>query len=439
MIVTPIPSGAPGRSHAWTPSGLRRLSVEMHAARDRADAFRGMAAGMAKPFTYLSAFQGAIPYLKLPSKAGDLVAWLVKKTMGHDWEEGSRPIAWPSAREEQEYLQLSAARVKALNRVLYEAGIFVLRDDPQGRRWGRRGPDNRIIEAYGFDLSPLAQRADEFIRLAAARRQEREAAKALRKRKAVARRAIRQAGETLADLGEMPEGWDALAMETARLSGLAADSSSELASIVDRLEACRTQAEAWIKQAAGRCESSPRRLENEPHTGDEQAPGRCESSPQGLENEPHSTDTKLISNLKNTVMAPQGSALPTISHSPSSHPLSQQATSITPAELLELAPRLRAYLQPGIDHTWRTVIPAAAWLAGELKISRAAWEEACRCVGNQGATVMVALVSAKEECHFTKSAAAYFGGMLRKAQGHGSLNLAGSIWALRNRLWGTMQ
>ena len=87
-----------------------------------------------------------------------------------------------------------------------DAGIFVLRDDPQGRRWGRCGPDNRIIEAYGFDLSPLAQRADEFIWLASARRQEREAAKALRKRKAVARRAIRQAGETLADLGEMPEG-----------------------------------------------------------------------------------------------------------------------------------------------------------------------------------------------------------------------------------------
>jgi replication initiation protein RepC len=417
MIVTPIFSGAPGHSRALTPSGLRRLSVEMHAARDRADAFRGVAAGMAKPFTYLSAFQAAIPYLKLPSKAGDLVAWLVKKTMGHDWEEGSRPIAWPSAREEREYLQLSAARVKALNRVLFDAGIFVLRDDPQGRRWGRRGPDNRIIEAYGFDLSPLAQRFDEFIRLAEAGRQERAAAKALRKRKAVARRAIRQAGETLADLGQMPEGWDALALETVRLSELAGDSSRELAPIVDRLEACRAQAEAWIKQAAG----------------------RSESSPQGLENEPHSTNTKLISNLKNTVTAPQdGRALPDISHSLSSRPLLESATSITAPQLLELAPRLRAYLQPGIDHTWRTLIPAAAWLAGELKISRTAWEEACRCVGQERATVMVALVSAKEECHFTKSPAAYFGGMLRKARGQASLNLAGSIWALRNRLWGTV-
>jgi replication initiation protein RepC len=416
MIVTPMPTAATRRSSTCAPSGLRWLSPEMHAARDRADAFRGVAAGTGKPLIYLSAFQGAIPYLKLPPKAGDLVAWLVKKTMAHDWEEGSRPIAWPSAREEQEYLQLSAARVKALNRVLYDAGIFVMRDDPQGKRWGRRGPDNRIIEAYGFDLSPLAQRVDEFVRLAAAARQEREVAKALRKRKTVARRAIRQAGETLAGLGQMPERWYALAIETARLSGLTGDSSSALASIVDALEACRAQAEAWVREGAD-C---------------------CQSIPQGLKNEPHSTDTKLTSNLKDTVIGLQdNNPLPCRSRSPSSQPSSENGAGITAPELLELAPRLRAYLQPGIDQTWRTLIPAAAWLAGELKISRAAWDEACRCVGHERATVMVALVSAKEECDFTKSPAAYFGGMLRKAQGHGSLNLAGSIWALRNRLWRT--
>ena len=45
-----------------------------------------------------------------------------------------------------------------LNRALCEAGIFVMRDDPQGRRYGRRDEQGRIIEAYGFDLSLLAER-----------------------------------------------------------------------------------------------------------------------------------------------------------------------------------------------------------------------------------------------------------------------------------------
>jgi len=34
---------------------------------------------------------------------------------------------WPSARLQQEYLGLSAARVKVLNRTLFEAGFFVIR------------------------------------------------------------------------------------------------------------------------------------------------------------------------------------------------------------------------------------------------------------------------------------------------------------------------
>jgi hypothetical protein len=41
------------------------------------------------------------------------VSWLVKQTMPCDWEQGSRPIAWPSARRQEEFLGLSDARVKA--------------------------------------------------------------------------------------------------------------------------------------------------------------------------------------------------------------------------------------------------------------------------------------------------------------------------------------
>src|SRR5277367_2684488 len=112
------------------PTGFRRLNLDMLAIRDRADQFTGVPRGTAKPLTYLAAFQEAEPYLGLPSHAFKLISWLVKQTMPVDWEEGSRPIAWPSARRQQEFFNLSAARVKALNRALYEAGIFVLRDNP---------------------------------------------------------------------------------------------------------------------------------------------------------------------------------------------------------------------------------------------------------------------------------------------------------------------
>ena len=101
------------------PTGARRISLAMLAARDQADHFTGVTAGTAKPFGYLAAFQEAVPYLGLPSQAFMLVTWLVKQTMPCDWEIGSRPIAWPSARHQQEFLNLSPARVKALNRALF--------------------------------------------------------------------------------------------------------------------------------------------------------------------------------------------------------------------------------------------------------------------------------------------------------------------------------
>jgi replication initiation protein RepC len=58
--------------------------------------------------------------------------------------------------------------VKTLNRALFEADIFVIRDNEQGKRYGRRGPDGRIIEATASIFPPpLAVRYDEFIRIAA--------------------------------------------------------------------------------------------------------------------------------------------------------------------------------------------------------------------------------------------------------------------------------
>jgi replication initiation protein RepC len=92
-------------------------------------------------------------------------------------------------------LGLSAARVKMLNRVLFEAGIFVIRDNEQGKRYGRRGPDGRIIEAYGFDLTPLAP-ALRRIRFAAEAKAERERKKALRKRATIARPPSGRGGST---------------------------------------------------------------------------------------------------------------------------------------------------------------------------------------------------------------------------------------------------
>jgi hypothetical protein len=85
-------------------TGSRRLTLTMLTVRDSADGFTGLPPGNAKPMRLLATFQEAEPYLGLPAHAFKLISWLVKQTMPCDWEQGSRPIAWPSARRQQEFL-----------------------------------------------------------------------------------------------------------------------------------------------------------------------------------------------------------------------------------------------------------------------------------------------------------------------------------------------
>ncbi len=136
-----------------------------------------------------------------------------------------------------------------------------MRDNEQGKRYGRRDPETkRIIEAYGFDLTPLALRYDEFIRTAAEAKVERERMRKLRRRATLARRAIRQAGEELAAQGVEPERWRALDAETAALAIACrgAGHSDELLVVVEGLERRKIRVEEWVRRLAKPVEVTPR-------------------------------------------------------------------------------------------------------------------------------------------------------------------------------------
>jgi len=412
------------------PTGSRRLTLTMLAVRDQADQFKGVPRGSAKPFKYLAAFQEAEPYLGLPPQAYKLIAWLVKQTQAQDWEEGSRPIAWPSASRQEEFLALSEPRVKTLNRALFEAGIFIMRDSETGKRYGRRDDQGRIIEAYGFDLSPLAYRYDEFIRIAAEAKAERERLRSLRKRATRARRAIFQAEETLKALGPLPSQWRQLALETADLVAAIrrARTSQDLAVVVQSLESRKEQAEAWVREAIP----------------------PVEISPEGLGNEPHNISTNPSVYPKDTVIASEGSSPEGAPDPESSAPAEpdgedledsvtfrpfERVEKLHPQELVELAPRLACHI-PLPFPDWHDIVDAAgASLRQELDVSQPLWGEACRILGRQRAAVTLAIVSTKPKGYFSRGAGGYFAAMVKRAK-TGELNLDRSLWKLRREKWG---
>ena len=421
--------GAPQENFTPAPIcayGARRLTLEMRVRLDQADAFTGLPRGTAKPFTFLAAFEQAEPYLGLPAQASKLIAWLVRQTKPQDWEEGSRPIAAPSAELQAEFLGgMSPRAVQLLNRRLWEAGIFVMRDDPQGRRYKYRDPKtNRLTKAYGFDLSPLAQRYDEFVRIAAAARLERDCMRKLRRRSTLARRGIMQALEELGVQGQDDERIGQLARETAELvvAARACKRSDELAVAVKALERRKSEAEQMLRELI-----KP-----------------VETTSMGVENDAHSTTTTLPANdINHTVIATEEcsrSESAALKGSDPSRPghLFPESLQITPVTLVELAPRLAPYMPARFnDKSWPAIVEAALFLAGEMGISSTLWARAWQVMGREYAAVAVAIVSTRPAGHFTSGPGGYFAGMLRKFEKDPKdLCLGRTLWKLKDDAWG---
>ena len=147
--------------------GFRRITLGLLEADHLAEGFDGMPDGVTCPTQLLAALKAAAPRLGLSPRLVHKLDWLFQFTAPQDWGREARPIVWPSASLQREALGLWESRVKTINRALIDAGLITMKDSTNGKRYGRRDPSGNIVEAYGFDLSPLATRHCEFLRLGA--------------------------------------------------------------------------------------------------------------------------------------------------------------------------------------------------------------------------------------------------------------------------------
>src|SRR5689334_21975874 len=123
---------------ARAPTGFTCLPPSLRPNTRAAEGFSGLPQGVSLPGQILAAFKAAAPRLGLAPRLVHAIDWLFKFTQPQDWEAGCPPIVWPSAALQQEALGLSETSVKALNRVLIEAGLISMQHSPNGKRYGRR-------------------------------------------------------------------------------------------------------------------------------------------------------------------------------------------------------------------------------------------------------------------------------------------------------------
>ena len=430
---------APRPSSARGPSGLRRLSLAMLGTEKVAEGFTGKPEGQGaqKPGQVLAAFKAAAPYLGFGPRVVHAVDWLFTFTQPQDWTEGHHPIVWPSASLERDALCLGETQVKDLNRHLVELGLVVMKDSPNGKRYGKRDGKGRIVEAYGFDLAPLAARQAEFEAVAQKGRAERDRMRQLRRRATIARNGLTQIVETAGELGLMDADWLRLEEEGRSLARSLVK--------VERLD----EMEIGVVSLERRQREARERLENLMPKAQETVTEGVDSDPKGPENRPHQYTYKTPSYPEqDTVMAseacksPEGSpvpqqAAPDVRQARQEEGRGQAARTdngtvlrIKTDELVQLAPRLKLYLRTSAP-AWPDIVDAADWLRHDLGVSRSLWGEACLAMGREQAAIALAIVSAKPAEHFTSSPGGYFRGMVAKAKA-GELNLARTVWGLRS-------
>jgi replication initiation protein RepC len=413
--------GAQRGSFAHTPTGFRRMTPGLLKADRTAERFAGLPEGLKSPGQLLAALKAAAPRLGISPRIVHAIDWLFRFTQLQDWKPGSRPIVWPSASMQEEALGLSPTQVKEINRRLIELGLITMRDSPNGKRYGRRHEKTgHIIEAYGFDLAPIAMRHAEFVRLAEEGRAERAAMGRLRRRVTIARKAIIQILETAQEYGFEGEEWITLARETAALVRALRDVErpDKMQTGVTSLERRHSAARERLEFLLEVVDSAPKQPESRPHI-DNYKP-----------NPDPKQDTVIAS--RDCSGGGEGAGAQSPAQEQRHRPEKGMVHGIRPDELPRLTPKLKPYLQRP-NPVWPEIVDAADWLRHDLGVSKSLWGDACLTMGRELAAVALAIVSTKEAEHFQTSPGGYFRGMVAKAKA-GELHLERTVWALRRRL-----
>jgi replication initiation protein RepC len=400
-------------THARIAPGCRRLTPAHVQVQAIAEDFQGLPDGVSKGQA-LAAFKHAAQPLGLSPRLRDAVDVLFAFSAPQDWQPGARPIVWPSNRKLETTLGLGRRQVQNVLNALIRANLMTPVDSPTGRRWGHRdAKTGKIVEAYGFDLSPIGLRHAEFVAVAErAAAAERERA-ALRRRLTIARKAIQQIAETAIEHRLADRDWrywlaEALVLVLTIRDDLPLDG---LQAVVAELEQRRADGETALRAAFdSRQNASAGAIECTPIT--------TTSQPKADNSATRNIDSEKLSSRRGDSPA---------SADPISPERSQQTLpAVTPKFVLNVSPELQPYIYTA-SPSWADIVEAANGLRQQLGISRPAWIDACQAMGRYQAATAVAVIAAKREA--IRSPGGYLRGMIGRAQ-NGELHLSKSLWGL---------
>jgi len=431
-------------AHTAPPTGRRKITPPQL----RAEAAGALPLPPTSPGRALAAFKRAAVALGVPRRVVDLVDCLMSYSPAQDWDGGPGvgPIVWPSDAELEDRLCVGPSQRKVIVRAALDAGFMRLRRSPTGKRWGHRdkgGRGGRILDAYGFDLAPLAERTAEFGRLAAEWEARRDEGRRLRREITSSRNHVL----SLVDLATAQDldgaGWSAAAVQADALwreRGSQRD-PLPLVPIAARLRALSIHVQEQVTAALAAVEA-------------------VKNVPTGPEYRPHLTTTnQLPIAAANTSSAnPANEAGPSRpaadkeagSDGPAGQQVAQRQPRVGPTRASEVQPSaLRGFVvTPGFilavapifrDWTssaragWDELDRAAFHVRSALGMSPQAWGQARVMLGQEEAITALAAICARHAAGKVRSP----GGLLRRMvelHQQGELRLDRTLFGLAEKV-----
>jgi replication initiation protein RepC len=281
--------------------------------------------------------------------------------------------------------------------VLVDAGLIVRRDSPNGKRYARKDDTGEIELAFGFDLSPLVVRSEEFESLAADIEAEARALKLVRERITLCRRDIakmiatgieeavptRRGGQGPADWQVVHAAFRAIVDQIPRTA-----TRQELEPIADELSQLADDVLNLLETHIKSKNPSANESHSERHIQNSNPDALIDLEPVFREGRAAGAEPK-----------PQPSRV-----GEGAYPLGM---------VLSACPDIVDYAKGGVSN-WRDFLATAAVVRSMLGISPSAWEEAQTVLGETQAAVVVACILQRGTA--INSAGGYLRGLTRKAE-----------------------
>jgi replication initiation protein RepC len=293
---------------------------------------------------------------------------------------------------------------------LVDCGLIIRRDSPNGKRFARKGQGGAIEMAFGFDLSPLVARADEFEAWAEEVRAEERALKLARERITLCRRDIakmiatgteeavpsRRAGQGPADWAEVHRLYRGILERIPRSAA-----REELEPIAEELTLLAEEILSLLESHIKLQKTNANESQTERHI--------------------HNSNPNSPTDLEPGLQEGQGAKF-----EPQSQPSGAPNQGFPLGMVLEACPDIVDYAKGGISN-WRDFLCVATVVRSMLGISPSAWETAQSVMGELPAAIVVAAILQKGAA--IASAGGYLRELTRKAEA-GEFTLGPMLMAL---------